>query len=119
MADQEMAPEQEVEEAPEAGPEGFSQEDVAKITDDLSKRAVEVVNRMQELGFVLSKLGIPKEQLQELAGTFEAFVQTLQGILGGEAPAEGEAPEAAEGPAPDKGNQPVDMESGGNGVPVM
>lgn len=103
--------------AEQGAPKGLDQATAEQITEELGNRAMEVVNKMQELGFILSKMGMPQEQVQQLAGHFEAFVQTLKAILGGESAPEGEM-QQEDAPAPEP-NKPVDQMSGGKGVPVM
>jgi DNA anti-recombination protein RmuC len=100
--------------APEQGQDpkqGMSQDQAEQVAKGISEKAVSLLEGMQEIGFVLEKLGTQPEALEQLAGQFKAFMQTLQGILGG-----GEAaPE--EGPQKEDANQPVDENSAGKGVP--
>lgn len=85
-------------EAPAPKAEGMDDSGKAQqIAEGVSQKAVDLMNGMQELGFVLSELGIPEEQLQELAGQFNAFLQTIQAMLGGGGEAQPEM--QGEGPA--------------------
>lgn len=99
-----------------------SQEQMKQVTDQISNIAMQVIDQMQKIGTAVSELGIANpDQVKELAGAFQAFMQTLQGILGQsgeEAPADQASEPQGEPPMP-KGNQPVDNMSGGKGVPVM
>lgn len=99
--------------APEAGAApkqaNLTPEQSQEIAKGISTKAVDLMNGMEELGFVLSELGVPPEQLEQLAGQFNAFLQTIQGILGGG--------ESAEAPPQGEGNQPVDGNGGSEGVP--
>lgn len=85
--------------APQEGgaKQGLSEEQAKQLSEGISQKAVGLMEGMQELGFVLTELGVPPEQLEQLAGQFNAFLQTIQGILGG----------GEESPAPEQGgNQP-------------
>jgi hypothetical protein len=95
--------------APKEGgaPKQMAGDEAEKVAQGISEKAVGLMNGMQELGFVLSELGVAPEQLEELAGQFNAFLQTIQTILGG---GEGQKPEM-------EGNQPVDANGGAGGIP--
>ena len=96
---------------PQAGGKAanLSPEQSQEIAKGISDKAVQLMSGMEELGFVLSELGVPPEQLEKLAGEFNAFLQTIKGILGG-----GDSAESApEGEA----NQPVDANGGAGAVP--
>jgi hypothetical protein len=109
--------------SPDAGgaPQKMTGDQAKQVTQAISQKATDVVNGMRELGYVLTQLGVPKDQISALAQVFQSFVDQLQSILGGGQQAAPGGSEPAEQGQPEVkgGNAPVDEQSAGRGVPMM
>ena len=94
--------------------EGPSQDQAQGLADVVAKRVTGIVSDMSRILSALQKMGIPDEQLGQMAQLVDQFgtsVQEALGLGGGEPQ---EAPEA-----PEEGNQTVDQMQGNKGVPAV